>query len=368
MTADNLTPKLLENNEDTESTLTFLKGILSHEIDKSIWEWEFNSFPNAVVLTIIKDKDVTVGTQFMLPVGLKIKEIDCLSGKCENSYFHDRYRGLGLFQKLFWFAEKVSEEKKMEILWAFTPALGVYEKKLNFMVFSDAIYSMSAIIGKPRISFIKSFTSNNYKVYLKYIYGWLKWIVFSSKYLSFKIRTKYSKEIGNYSVVNYPETFDDINNLYKKLKNQHDDFIHINIDKSYYEWRIKYNVNLNYSTKFFYFNDELVGYYILSLKGFSANISDFTPSNTRVSKVMMGYLLSETSKLKVVELNYFGNLKNELNLNNFNLLRKFNGKIERVDEMPFVYKDISNGNIKNSFLKSPKNWYLNGLWTEGFRY
>jgi len=357
--------KQIENNEDIESAISFLNEVLPHKVDESLWEWEFNSFPKDIVLTIFKDENTTVGTQFMLPIKISINNLDLLSGKCENSYFNTKYRGRGLFPKLFSFAENLTIEKAYSFLWAFTPATKVYENKLGFTVFLDVMHNFSLLVGKPDIIRIKSYTKNTNKAYLKYSYKLVQYTLFKFKYYFFSIRNRCAKLLPKYEVKNAPNSFDDIDQLYSTIKLKQNDFVHIKIDEPYLNWRTKNNINLNYVSKYFYKNGILMGYYFLALKEDSGNISDFTSLNSETANVMIFHILNEISKRNIVTLNYFGNVDNQINQNNFMLFRKFGGKIVINKGMPFVFKNNSN---HNSNLKLVKNWYLNGMWTEGFTF
>lgn len=368
--SDNLILKSIENKKDVESTLSFLCGILSHDMNQEIWNWEFDSFPNDVILKIIKDKEETVGTQFILPIKLGLNGTEHLSGKCENSYFDTSYRGKGLFKKLFTLAENTAIEKKTAILWAFTPATKVYKEKLNFEAFVDIMNGFSTRIGMPKLSFIKSYTNSLPKLYLKYIYHTLVYMAFKLRYGLFSFKKRSINRTKQYVVKKQPNSFKDIDNLYSKLRQKDGDFIHVKLSESYFEWRIIANVNLNYITKFFYEGEVVAGYYILALQpsANAANITDFTSLDEDVSAVMILDVIKEASKLSISNLNYFGNKENSLNQRNFNLLKNFGGSIKLVEGMPFVYKNISTIKLNNTFLGDAKNWYLNGLWREGFVY
>nr|MBK9652769.1 hypothetical protein [Bacteroidota bacterium] len=50
------------------------------------------------------------------------------------------------------------------------------------------------------------------------------------------------------------------------------------------------------------------------------------------------------------------------------MLQYFGLKTKLTDGMPFVLKNISDNQGYDIFLSESKNWYLNGLWTEGFVY
>lgn len=368
MDTEELIFKSIESDKDVASTLHFLERILSHKIDHKIWEWEFNSFPKETILTIINNNSETVGTQFMLPIKLNLAGKEGLSGKCENSYFDDRYRGQGLFQRLFEFASDVSVKKTMKFLWAFTPAIKVYENKLGFSVFSKAMFNYKGLIGKPTYKLVRLSSGSAIKAVIKLCINYFTFLLYKLKWkLNFGLKS-IKRHTKGYLIKNEVETFADIDVLYTLLRERNKDLIHIKISEEFFDWRIKNNVNLNYLNKYFYKNGQLKGYYTIALKGTSGNISDFTFDDDQTAIVMMNHLLSELSKKKMVYLNYFGNFENKQNKHIFSILKKLGGKITLNEGMPFVYKDISGEKMNDKSYNKVQNWYLNGLWTEGFTY
>ena len=78
--------KLIETEAEVQSAIVFLKGTLAHAMNHQIWTWEFKTWPEKTVLAIIKNSSSNnvMGTLFMMPVVLHIKNADVLSSKCEN--------------------------------------------------------------------------------------------------------------------------------------------------------------------------------------------------------------------------------------------------------------------------------------------
>ncbi|HTI09644.1 MAG TPA: GNAT family N-acetyltransferase [Puia sp.] len=366
------TPELkpIGSQSEIDSTVAFLQSTISHPMTKEIWEWEFNTFKDSTVLTILKDQDGTAGTQFMLPVKLNFRNQEILSGKCENSYFHDKYRGKGLFEKLFQTAVDDAIGKSMKLLWAFTPATKVYEKKLGYTVFQDSMFTFSSFFGRPDMGYFKKFSANKVKRLLKYLYYSLKFTSFGFRYRSFRAKANYDEYVKKYTIQDSLGRPEDMTSLYAGLRAQYKDLIHLNMNKDYMDWRVSGNVNLSYITKYFYRNGELAGYYIMTAKEFSVNLSDFTYVSPETAGVMLCHLVEEVLKLRVMEFNYFANIENGLNQQTFNLLRQLGGQLTKTTSMPFVfrlYSDLSSA-PDTSFFDLPQNWYLNGLWTEGFNY
>ena len=360
-----------KNSIDVENTISFLKSIFSHPMSNEVWDWEFNTFPNETVLTIIKANNNTVGTQFMLPVPLNINGIETLSGKCENTYLNSEYKGTGVFDKLFNYAVECSVNKGMKALWAFTPAIKVYGEKFGFTVFEDIMYNFSSRIDKPTMGYFEKFSQNKLMNTVKYSYYYSIYKTACAKrdFNLFKQKAKYNKVIEQYKILDQVNDFLEIDEFYIQLRLQYKNLIHIEIKEPYFNWRIGKNINLSYIKKFFYKNGTLQGYYIVALNSNTeASITEFSHLNELTSNVMITNLLNEFSKLGVKNYNYFGNIENKINEANFNLFKNFGGKIQLNKSMPFVMKQIPDLNSDSANLNISKNWYLNGMWTEGFKY
>ncbi len=368
MDTNNLVIKAIESTPEVESTLTFLANILPHPMDQTIWNWEFTINPNQVVLTICKDAGVTVGSHFMLPVQLNYNNNIILTGKCENGYFLQKHRGKGLFEKIFNYGQNICENKNYKILWGFTAAAKIFEQKLAFNSYTTSVYTSSVQIGKPQYKTIKAYSPNSLKAILNYGYKYTKFVQFITNKSIFAITTTYKKSIASYTVLDTFPQQAAIDNLYAKLKQHYNNFVHIHINEAYINWRVNTNVNLQYSTKYFYKNNELVGYYILALKANNANLADFTAVDAAMANVMVVHLVNNLDNNKILNLNYFGNTSNAINAMVFGVIKKLGGKILYNQGLPFIYKTLPGYSADNTFLQNINNWYLTGLWTEGFSY
>ncbi len=362
MSIDNLVIKKISNPEDVDSAIAFFNVMLSHKMDNAIWQWEFDTFKQNTILTVVKNDSETIGTQFMLPFPVVINGKNTMSGKCENSYFNPIYRGKGLFEKLFQYATEQSLTAQFGLLWAFTPATKVYNQKLGFQVFENVIERSYLNIHFPKIKDSKKYTKNKLKIIVKH---GLKVINF----ISHKIKTNlYLKgKSFNCKIANQVNHFNDFTVLYNELKETHGDFIYLDINEEFFKWRISYNINLNYITHFFYNNNKLMGYYIIAKHNGMANITDFTACNDSIHHQMFIHLYLTVKMENLKAINYFGNKENALNKMNFNKLKKLGASTLIDTGMPFVFKTIGNKTIGNQY-QNNSNWYLNGLWTEGFTY
>ncbi len=362
--------KLIETDAEVQSAIVFLNGTLAHEMNNPIWTWEFKTWPKKTVLAIIKNRSNNniIGTQFMMPAVLQIKNADVLTGKSENSHIDPILRGQGLFERLYDVAIEDCKLKGLNFLWGFTPAIKVFEKKLKFDIFENTMFNVSVATGMSRWAVVKAANKNIATAFAKFGFHFFKYCNYKFKHAAFANKIQYRKLIADFNVANEIVNWNDMEKLYEDLKKSYHDFAHIKMDKAYFDWRIANNKSQNYTTNFFYRDNILQGYYIFAKKNYSANLTDFTPLNPSVANVMVCHLLNELNSAGLSELNYFGNIDFEINRSNFSLLQNFGFKTKLTDGMPFVLKNISDNQGYDIFLSESKNWYLNGLWTEGFVY
>ena len=109
------------------------------------------------------------------------------------------------------------------------------------------------------------------------------------------------------------------------------------------------------------------------MSGFFGSDLDFTLRQKKVKRLiitgvrtefcLLKTVLDQLRKRKTTTVRFMGNIKNPLIANIFNLLGK-HGFIKGGYFGPFVLKNIRYKNKKG--LYNIRNWYLNGLWTEGY--
>ncbi|HLP10797.1 MAG TPA: hypothetical protein VK177_02635 [Flavobacteriales bacterium] len=361
--------KLVSNADEISKTIGFLDKVLSHRMNEDIWNWEFGLKPHNMVMSIIYDEQesAVVGSQFMLPIYLVIQNSKILTGKSENSHADPALRGTGLFEKLYAKAVEDSVQKNLTCLWGFTPALKVFEKKLGFLVDPGAMYNFSIAIGKPSLAELSK--KESFPKYIaRYFYNSKKHRKYKSVRAILEKNIDYLNEISNIKISNQPVNWNDLHFLYEELKIANGDFVHLDMNQQYVEWRILKNPNLSYTTTFFYKSNVLIGYYVFSISNRSASLADFTGLNQHVLELMYIHLLKTLEEKSAVVLNYFGNRNNKVNAKNFALFEKLGGLTQPNPGMAFVYRDLLKGETNADYLSQTNNWYLNGLWTEGFTY
>jgi hypothetical protein len=355
--------KEIENNEISE-VMSFHN--LSYRDKRTVkdWIWEYKgNYPNLFVFTVIKDGDKVVGTQGMIPVYLNIKGETHLSGKSENSLLDPKYRGGERFKELYDFAMALCKERKMRCVWGFTSAVKVWRNKLGFSVYEDAMYA-SMLILKPRqfITQIRKSKQDVVRKTAKSLAVMLLSLYSATRGFTFRCLKRTSRD---FSIEQRLRSSSDISELYKRLREKYAELIHIEMDEKYIAWRIFDNPNVEYATFFAYEDILLKAYCFVALsKSGEAYLSDLTFEDYEAGSFLLKKILHQFRRRKVTSAHFMGNIRNPLIATIFGLLKN-SGFIKR-DSTPFVLKNIFCEDEK--FLSNIRNWYINGLWTEGFQF
>lgn len=365
MTHEDLKFKVVENEQELRDTLTFLKRILPRKVDEKIWEWEYESLPGTI-RAIIKRGEEVVGSQVMLPIMMNIGGRDVKAGKSETSYLDESLRGKGLFKKLYHFGEDESLKVGMLFLWGYTTAVYVMETTMEFAVPRDKMYEYSVAVGAPSFSLLKRYSKGVLNLMKSYVYYYQKHKEFRRNFAAMCSKVNFAKKVAGYDITDKFNA-EHMSDFYTALRAQYPPFIYIKYTDEYWDWRITRNPNLSYITKFFYKNGQLMGYYVYSIVNATANIADFSYLNKEAGETMLCHMFKEIAEANGFTVNYWGNKDNPINKSLFDLLLQMGGTA-KVNRMDFVYKTLTPANPDDEFLKTADNWYMNGIWTEGFYY
>jgi hypothetical protein len=322
------------------------------------WLWEYKgNYPDLAVFTILKDDDKIVGSQGMIPIYLCIKGETWLSGKSESSLLDPNYRGGERFKELYDLAISLCQTRKMVCVWGFTSAVKVLRHKLNFSVYEDVIYK-SMLILKP-LEFVSSTKSKMNT--LKMSCGTMLLYLYSSiRGFAYKHLKRSQKTV---SIEEKPKSISDIDELYERLRIKYANVIYIRQDEKYVAWRVFNNPNVKYMPFFAYKNGVLGAYcYVALTNNKEAYLSDLTFDDHETGNFLLRTILDLIHERDVNVVYFIGNIQNPLIGTTFNLLSKY-GFVKRK-HTPFVLKNISYTN--EEYLYNVKNWYINGLWTEGY--
>ncbi len=325
-----------------------------------IWEYKGN-YPKSFVFTIIKDDGRIVGTQGMIPIYVNIKGKKYLSGKSESSLLDSKYRGGELFKELYDFAISLCKTRNMCVIWGITHAIKVWKNKLGFSVYTDAIYT-SILILKPQV-FLSKILESKWRLPKKILVSFL--ILPLNLYSSVRMNTHapFSGNSGEFSIEEKLRSIDDLRELYRRLR-ANVDIIHIEQDDKYIAWRVFNNPNIKYKTCYLYENNRLRAYCYLNINNEkNAYLTDFTFEDYEAGEILLKRVLNQLRLEDVTYVMFLGNIKNPLMARVFDLLERY-GFIKRRDSEAFVILSMSNDH--KMYLNDIRNWYVNGLWTEGY--
>jgi len=335
--------------------INYLNKVLGHQVNEQVWNWEFNTNKNTV-FTLLKDEKKIIATQSMLPINLSIDGKTYSTAKSESSYLEADYRGKKLFEKLYAFAIENTVNKGSVAVWGFTPAVKAWKNNFQFNVHEGLIKYIEVQTKYYSFSTAQKNSNNFFNVLLKYAGKNCITIISKVKlhiYLSIKKTINVYDELINKS---------DLLELYNNLREDNKGLINIEMSEAYFDWRITQNIAINYSTKFFYESNKIVGYTVYAINNDRIMIADLTYKNIVALKYIIKYLSGV--KGEFTRLYYWGNDNCSLNANIFKTFEKIGGKVKEDKSRNFIYKTFGNQDLRS--LTNLTNWYINGLWTEGF--
>lgn len=350
------------NIAEVKAAVSFHNAAYGTKRTSEQWFWEYEgNVPNRSVFTIIEDEDGIGATQGMIPIYLNINGQKYLSGKSENTLLSPKHRGGSLSQELYEFALSLCKSNNMSFVWGFTPAEKVWKKKFGFSTYNTMFFSILILnpfrflsVMKSKLSPLKSIVMLPL-ILLTYIYSFtLRYYQIFSNNSPFK----------RFSIEEKPRSIDDLKLLYDRLRGKYPNLIHIDQDENYLNWRIVCNPNIICKKNYFVYEDNILkGYcYITSSNTTTAFITDLTFETREAGSYLLNEILKTLNSGKISHLIFLGNQQNRLIANVFALLTKFGFLRKRT--APFVFRNISGKDDSN--LYDIENWYLNGLWTEGY--
>lgn len=344
-------------SELNEAFINFVNKYRNHPTNHESYHWQFSYIPDKSVITAIVDKNKILGTQCMMPIYILINDKTILSGKCENSYLHERLRGKEHFSELFSFASNTCKELNYKLLWAFTPALKPYSR-LGFKIYHNSMINAQLYIKKPSL---KQYFSNKKGLLLitrVFSFCFMLLSLFYIRLISFFNKNKTPIVIKDKS-----SNTNDIELLQKEVRKNYPSLIQINHEQEFIKWRVNQNPNIDFKSLFFYLNDKLVCYCFYSINKTNAHLRNFVYSNPKYVKPILMMMIQHLRKTCVCSILFQGNYENELNKTVFQYIKRMNFRKINRKGIGFVYKfadEFKNKAVKNS------DWFINNLWTEGY--
>jgi len=353
-------------DSDVNAVISLQNHYYSPKRTSKQWIWEYKSnYPDLFVFTIIKHANRVVGTQGMIPIYINIKGRVYLSGKSENSLLDLKYRGRGLFTELYDFALSLCKAKKMCCVWGLTGEKSAIKvlRKLGFSIYENVMHN-SVLILSPRKFISSQILKSRHGVARKIAESLLVMFLFlysSARRFSYRYLKRTTKTPREFSIEQKVRSVSDLGRLYERLRQNYADLIHIEQDEKYVTWRIFNNPNIEYTTYFVYEDNLLRAYCYVSSKK-NAYLSDLTFEDYDAGDFLLRTVLNLLCERKSNMVGFMGNVKNPLAADIFNLLKKHG--FVKIRESAFVLRNMSHEH--EQCLYDIKNWYLNGLCTEGY--
>lgn len=350
--------KLSPNDADQ---ISFLKKEVRPFYNEQVLTWQYCRWENLnSSLYFLKEDKKYIASQGMIPINLISENKSRLTAKSESSFLLPDFRGKGLFEDLYSYNIEKSEEDKAELIWGFTALSNVWRKKLNFDVY-DGLISETELQLSTRISIRSLFGKKlPFKETLKQGVK-IALNTFKNKKIPSIYPKKYAKEID----LKNRQNMDDLQSVFETWKRNYFSFIGIDLTPDFIEWRLLKNPLLKYKIIGLYEDSKLYGFGIVNHTSDYSYLVEVIIDNPVKIKDGIYSLLKFWKNLKVSShINYWASNRNEYCNEISGILSDLGARKMINKHMNFVYKKT----IHNSFTVNDINlFYINGLWTEGFK-
>jgi len=351
--------EFVQFDKDDSLQIEFMREYLRSLYTRNIviWQYEKKEFFNG--LYFIKQKNNYIASQGMIPLNLCVRGKITASAKSETSFLLPEFRNKGIFQDLYFYTMDKSAENGIQIIWGFTELTNLWRNKLKFDVYEGIINESELLINftlsqsciwRSKQSFI-----SKAKLTLKSLYALTK-------------INKFQKPDKEYSVIEMDKNkltdIDLVVNLYKMWQINNPDFVCIQVNKEFLNWRIFNNPIAKYKLIGILKNEILVCIGIINVTSNKSYLVDFiVPNSADLNDCLCELLLYLKQTNKTSHLIYWASNRNSYS-KNIHLFFKTHGAICYVNNsMNFVIKKKNVSTFENLTLS---DFYLNGLWTEGF--
>lgn len=349
---------------DKSQAVTFIKDNVRDFYTLPLLEWQYlkgKSNVGGLFFLLLNDK--IISSQGMIPINLCIDKKKVLTAKSESSFLSPDYRGRGYFEKLYLDSIEKSKAGGAKIFWGFTLLAKVWKDKLGFKV-ENVLYE-----SRLQVSFtqsLKSLYSSNFSLKEKsrrlarYSFDF-----YSNIFRRLSYNRSFDCRILDLSDNREREVF---HSIFEKWNLHYDDFITLQMSDDYIKWRIAENESVCYTTICLSQNGENVGVVTLNHNDCNLYLVEFiVPDSRNIKSALKMVTLYAKKELNAAYISYIGNIKNRYNILVFDEFRKSGANIYNLNNMNFVLRvEHENFDTPNS-LEEIERYYINGLWTEGFR-
>lgn len=340
--------------EQAERFCSYLDKVLAHRVTPQVWKWEYGYQPDKLVLTtLLSEQNDLVGSQNFLPIELVVNGALKWTVKSENTFVNAAHRGGGTFKELYEYGAGLCRQKNIQTIWGYTAVVKAWRDKLGFAVHENWMHSAHLQLG-----LLDDYTQ----------YGVIKGIGAKAfhAFSAFRNKRNLKRRVSKSPRLNsWKETFDnnDVDQLLQSVLPQGS--IRLAMHGKYFEWRVKSNPNVTYRHAFLYDSTKaLLGYYIYSIHQGVAYLAEavYKPeAKQTVWSKLSESLLSE----RVSSLHYFANVHHPWCRQTFNELETLGARTMRHADMNFVVRTTDPD--ADAYINNAGAWYMNALWTEGFR-
>lgn len=340
--------------------INFLRKNLRPFYDAKILNWQYSGLGNLnSSLYLLKDKDQYIASQGMIPIHLISQNSSRLTAKSETSFLLPKFRGKGLFEDLYSYTIDKAVEDRVELIWGFTALSKVWREKLKFDVHDGLIteteLQLSFWITIRSILNKKLSIGSTFKQSIKSVINLLK--------ITRLPVTNANNEVNEIDITNL-ENIALVLTVYEKWKTDHPSYISIDLTGKYFQWRLDKNPKLKYKVIGLYHKNELYGFGIINITASYAYLVEFIVSDRAKLKDGLHSFLNYWKGLKTSShINYWASNQNEYSCEIINILSILGAKKMVNNTMNFVYKNTKYNSFKTDDISQ---FYINGLWTEGF--
>lgn len=335
------------------------------------WEWEFKkNHLGRTIFVVVDDREQITGSQSLIPAYLNIKGEKIYSAKSEATLLAPGYRGKNLFDEMYKLAFSEAEKDDIKIIWGFTNAIKSFSK-IGFTITTPI--SLMWYINNVFVAF-------NY-IYNKHIvkgrYKIIKSIMALAGLLFFRIRSILA-EVGKFnsnpnkifSVHQLDDFNKDTNILFDDFIKDFPNIITLWRDQLDLQWRTMANpIGTPYIWGLFV-EERLAGYAVV-IHNQEEKILTLQDIIVRKQYLQEGTIcllnrIKDFSKEIKVGLirNPFILSKGIISQNNFTCFSRA-GFCTLPFKTATVIK-IMDKIMDKTFIQDIDNWYITGLFTEGF--
>ena len=155
----------------------------------------------------------------------------------------------------------------------------------------------------------------------------------------------------------------DLRGLCERVKSKNENAICIRYDQKFLSWRVREHPFLKYDEYQVFKAAKLRAYAFVTLFESVASISDLLSEDSYATSLLLSTIVKDYAR-KAQRFRFIGNPKDSLAQDLFDQLRQFGFSV--ATNLVLSVRHKTGGKYEQIF--DIRNWHVNGLWTEGYRY